>query len=202
MIKFFTSLGVIVGFCYSTATAGAQAPLKVTPIPGATGSPPAIAAPPVPSAPSLQPVQPVPQTVPVPAVKPAEAATYVVKAGDNPWTIAKNHGISLDALLKANKIKDPKNLNVGDVLVLPAGVASKGSPAPVAAPATPAPAPSAISAPGAGDNWEVYTIKKGDNPWNIAKRLKVDHQKIISLNEGLDFTKLSIGQQIKVPKKP
>jgi LysM repeat protein len=36
----------------------------------------------------------------------------------------------------------------------------------------------------------------------IAKSLKLDHQKIIQLNPGVDFTKLSIGQQIRVPQKP
>ena len=30
----------------------------------------------------------------------------------------------------------------------------------------------------------------------------VEHQKIVDLNEGLDFRKLAIGQKIKVPKKP
>ena len=59
-----------------------------------------------------------------------------------------------------------------------------------------------VETPVSGDDWELYTIKSGDNPWNIAKRLNVDHQKIISLNTGLDFTKLAIGQQIKVPRKP
>ena len=198
MIKYFISTGVSLALFLSATTAKAQVPLKVTPIPGATGSPPAIAAPPVPSVqpPGLQ-IPPAPIAPPTTAAGPAK---YVVKAGDNPWTIAKKHGIKLDELLKANEIKDPKNLNVGDVLVLPAGVVSKGEPS--IAPTPAAPAVPSIAAPGASDNWEVYTIKKGDNPWSIAKRLKVDHQKIMGLNEGLDFTKLSIGQQIKVPKRP
>jgi LysM repeat protein len=124
---------------------------------------------------------------------------YVVKAGDNPWKFAKNHGISVEDLVKANDIKDSKKLAIGDVLTLPAGVESKGAPVAVT-PAVPA-AAATVTAPAAGDSWELYTIKSGDNPWNIAKRLKVDHQKIMSLNQGLDFTKLNIGQQIKVPKK-
>ncbi len=47
----------------------------------------------------------------------------------------------------------------------------------------------------------MYTIKKGDNPWTISTVLKVDHQKIMSLNKGVDVRELAIGQQIKVPKK-
>ena len=56
--------------------------------------------------------------------------------------------------------------------------------------------------PPAVADWDLYAIKKGDNPWKIAKSLKFDHERIVKLNEGVDFTQLSIGQQIKVPQKP
>jgi LysM repeat protein len=189
MIKSLLLLGVLMSQCvFGAMVVLAQAPLQVTPIPGT----------PVPKPEVEAPVQPVPPAAPAPAS--AEPGKYVIKAGDNPWTIAKNHGIKLEDLLKANPIKDPKNLKIGDVLILPAGVASQGAPAPEpSSPATQAPL---VAAPVAGDNWELYTIKKGDNPWKIAKALKVDHQAIVKLNDGIDFTKLSIGQQIKVPKKP
>lgn len=169
-----------------------QAPAEIKPIAPSNGTAPAPATPP--AAPAAAPVAPAP-----PVAQPVEPKKYVVKAGDNPWKIAKAHGISLEELLKANEIKDSKKLAIGDVLLLPAGVESKGAPAPAAKPAPAASAP--VTAPAAGDDWELYTIKSGDNPWNISRRLKVDHQKIMSLNAGLDFTKLKIGQQIKVPKK-
>lgn len=125
---------------------------------------------------------------------------YVVKVGDNPWKIAKNHGISVDELLQANKIRDSRKLGIGDILLLPAGVESKGVPdeSGETAPEVAAAATAQVAA--AGDGWELYTVKSGDNPWSIARQLKLDHQKILSLNKGLDFTKLKIGQQIKVPK--
>lgn len=173
-----------------------QGPAEIKPIAPSNGTAPAPATPPaVPAAAPAAPVAPAP-----PVAQPVEPKKYVVKAGDNPWKIAKAHGISLEELLKANEIKDSKKLAIGDVLLLPAGVESKGAPAAPAKPAAVTPAPG--SAPASGDNWELYTIKSGDNPWNISRKLKVDHQKIMSLNAGLDFTKLKIGQQIKVPKKP
>jgi len=128
-------------------------------------------------------------------VAPEGPQIYVIKPGDNPWKIAKNHGISVEELLAANTIKDPKNLRIGDVLNLPKGTAPQAKPEAVVAPAA------TLAAPGPGDDWEVYTIKKGDNPWNIAKRLKLDHQKIIALNEGVNFSDLKIGQQIRIPKQ-
>lgn len=131
--------------------------------------------------------------------KPVVNEEYVVQSGDNPWVIAKNHGIHLRALLAVNKIEDAKQLKVGDVLKLPEGVESKNKPA--------VPTPVADAGEGKTEatteegEWELYTIEKGDNPWKIAKTLDVNHQEIVKLNQGLDFTKLSIGQQIKVPKK-
>lgn len=163
----------------------------------------------------LPPVQTVPPAAPVPATpeasspaspKAVEAPTHTVESGDNPWKIAQKYGIKLDELLKLNEIKDPKNLKIGDVLKLPAA-GLRATPttdkpqATEAAPTAPLPAESAPPAPAEGDDWELYTIQKGDNPWKIAKALKVEHQKIVALNKGLDFTKLDIGQQIKVPKK-
>ncbi len=159
-----------------------------------------IASPPIPTTTQTQvPTIPtVKKEVPQQPAAPEKPKEYVVQSGDNPWLIAKNHGISLEALMAANEIKDAKNLKIGDVLILPEGTESKNAPAPE----KPIAAPQAKSAAGPqeGDDWVLYTIKKGDNPWNISKALKVDHQKIITLNKGTDFTKLDIGQQIKVPK--
>ena len=159
-----------------------------------------IPAPPIPNQPELTPTEPEKEIEPVQAkpVEPAAPKEYVVQSGDNPWLIAKNHGVTLQALLEVNDIKDAKNLKVGDILKLPAGVDSKNE-LPVATPV--AEAETELTGPTEGDDWELYTIKKGDNPWNIAKAMRVEHSKIMSLNKGLDFTKLNIGQQIKVPKK-
>jgi LysM repeat protein len=52
--------------------------------------------------------------------------TYVVKSGDIPETIARDHGITVEALLAANPGVNPNNLQVGQVLVIP--------PAPTATP--------------------------------------------------------------------
>lgn len=157
----------------ASSGAAPSTPVTASPVPAPISAAPVVAAP----------------------VEPESPQIYVIKPGDNPWTIAKNHGISVEELMAANTIKDPKNLRIGDVLNLPKGTAPQAKPEPVVAPAA------TLAAPGPGDDWEVYTIKKGDNPWNIAKRLKLDHQKIIALNPGVDFGDLKIGQQIRIPKQ-
>lgn len=48
------------------------------------------------------------------------AKTYTVVKGDNPVTIAKRFGVSYDDLLKLNKISDPRRLQLGQELKIPA----------------------------------------------------------------------------------
>ncbi len=60
------------------------------------------------------------------AQKPAPAATdrktaktYMVKRGDSPVKIAREHGCSYEELMKLNNIKDPKKIQTGQVLKIP-----------------------------------------------------------------------------------
>jgi LysM repeat protein len=170
----------------------AQGPAPTTPIKPI----PNVAPPTAPEVTTIKPGPVVPAPAPVVAapVTPEGPKEYVIRPGDNPWVIAKKHNITVEELLAVNTVKDPKNLRIGDVLILPAGAVSK------VAPAAPVAAAPLMDAPGPGDDWVLYTIKKGDNPWNVAKRMKLDHQKIISLNPGQNFGDLKIGQQIRIPK--
>jgi len=45
---------------------------------------------------------------------------YTVQKGDNPVAIAKKCGVSYEELLKLNGVEDPKKLQIGQVLKLPA----------------------------------------------------------------------------------
>lgn len=74
-------------------------------------------------------VKPGGATVPAPVVPVANGShpdatpagkPYVVVRGDNPTTIAKRLGVSENELLKMNGIDDPKKLQIGQVLKVPA----------------------------------------------------------------------------------
>ena len=56
------------------------------------------------------------------AQAPAESSgrTYTVVKGDNPVTIAKKMGVNSEELLKLNGLDDPKKLQIGQVLKVPA----------------------------------------------------------------------------------
>lgn len=55
--------------------------------------------------------------------KPASSGkTYTVQQGDTMWEIAEAHGVTLEALIKANpQIENPDIIHVGEVLNIPAG---------------------------------------------------------------------------------
>jgi LysM repeat protein len=59
-----------------------------------------------------------PKPVNVPATK-TTPGLYTVKKGDTLTSIAKSLGLSLEELSKANKITDPKKLQLGQVLKVP-----------------------------------------------------------------------------------
>ncbi|MFT4176651.1 MAG: LysM peptidoglycan-binding domain-containing protein [Luteolibacter sp.] len=51
--------------------------------------------------------------------KAASGKTHVMKKGDTLWSIAQRHKISLDALKKANGIKDERRVRVGTTITIP-----------------------------------------------------------------------------------
>jgi LysM repeat protein len=49
---------------------------------------------------------------------------------------------------------------------------------------------------------KTYTVKKGDNPVKIAKKLKVSYDDLIALNHIRDPRKLQVGQKLQIPANP
>ena len=44
---------------------------------------------------------------------------YIVQAGDTLWQIAKRYNTTMDAIVKANDIKDPNMIMPGQKLIIP-----------------------------------------------------------------------------------
>jgi LysM repeat protein len=69
--------------------------------------------------PTQTPIAIAPPTPPPPTSPPAEQ-TYIVKAGDNPASIAQQFKIKTEDLMAANNIDDPQKLQIGQTLKIPA----------------------------------------------------------------------------------
>ena len=94
---------------------------------------------------------------------------YVVKPGDNLYAISKMYKVSVDKIKEANNLKSDI-INVGQILTIPSNE----------------------------DQYEVYTVKKGDTLYSIARRFNTTVSNIQVINN-LETSVLSIGQKLLVP---
>jgi len=108
---------------------------------------------------------------------------YVVRNGDNDWTIARKHGLSVEQLHRLNPGVNWRSLQIGQRLRV-----TGGSRLPMAKPAS-----HSASKPGS------YVVRPGDNDWVIAKRLGTTASAIRSLNPGVKWDRLQIGKVLRVP---
>ena len=100
--------------------------------------------------------------------------TYTVKAGDTLYGISNQYGVSAKELADLNNV-NATTLKIGQVLKIPTNSGTNPS------------------------NIFIYTVKKGDSLYNIAKRYNTTVKDIIALN-GLKNTNLAIGQQLRIPE--
>ncbi len=116
------------------------------------------------------------------------------------------------ALAKADAAKPPAIAAKTDVAKPPVATAKAEAPkadaakASANAAATPKPAgaqpsPKKPETPAPAADSDVYVVAKGDNPYNIAKKLHVSYNELIALNEIKDPTRVQIGQKLKIPAK-
>jgi len=148
-------------------------------------------------------ISPIAELIAVGEVPPAPAVDvairHTIQSGDNPWTVAKKYGITMEDLLAANDVVDVKNLQIGQVLTIPLPKFPSQTDATITSPAG-SPAVTAEPEFDSG-GYDVYTIKKGDNPWIVAKRLKLDYETMLEINQITNPRDLKIGQKIRLPKK-
>lgn len=114
-------------------------------------------------------------------------STYIVQSGDTLYKIANRYGMTVSQLMEINNLKTTA-LSIGQVLkVNSSGGSSSG-------------VPLGTSCYGQGykePTFITYTVKKGDNLYNIARKYGVSVDSLIELNN-LKNNNLSIGQVLKI----
>jgi cell wall-associated NlpC family hydrolase len=113
---------------------------------------------------------------------------YAIRNGDNDWSIARRYGISVKQLHAMNPGVKWTGLQIGQRLNVPGASVSKSTARPTLAAAS-------VKAGG------TYKVQKNDNDWIIAKRFGIATSKLHALNPGVKWSRLQIGQTIKVPGK-
>ena len=97
---------------------------------------------------------------------------YVVKKGDTLYSISKKLNISINTLKALNKL-NTNEIYVGQQLIL---CNDKNT-----------------------EEYDVYTVKKGDSLWSISQKYDISVKELIELNNLNNLT-LQINQKLKVPK--
>jgi LysM repeat protein len=109
--------------------------------------------------------------------------TYVVQAGDSLSGIALNHGVSVDALARANDLSSADFIWVGQRLIIPN-------------------AATASSAPAVSVTTRAYVVEPGDTLASIALEAGVNLNALISLNGIQDPNLVRVGQKLLIPGPP
>lgn len=110
------------------------------------------------------------QIIKLPSTSSTASDTYIVKKGDSLYSIARTYNTSVDKLKEINNLTS-NALSIGQVLKLPSSNASENV---------------------------VYTVKKGDSLYSIAREYGTTVDAIKKLNNITSNT-LSIGQKLLLP---
>ena len=107
---------------------------------------------------------------------------HIVQVSDNLWNIAQRYGVSVGVIVDVNNLGNKNLLSIGQKLEIPA-IGGGGS-----------------------DSYQereptiiTHTVVKGDTLWGISKRYDVTMSSIISTNNLKEISRLSIGQELKIP---
>jgi LysM repeat protein len=127
-------------------------------------------------------------------VAPAETKEYTIVKNDNFQKIAKAHGITVAALIKANPKVNPNKLKISQKIVIPAPelkVETKEE--------------TQKTTEGSASKTNVsgvttYTVKSGDTLNKIAKAHGTTIKAIQAAN-GMKTTQLQVGKKLKIPAK-
>ncbi len=122
-----------------------------------------------------------------------KAITYTIRSGDNLGAIAERHGVTASELRKWNGMRGSRIAAGGTLKIHPAqGSRSVTS---AAVPSTPAPAARRPATPAPSNS--AYTIRRGDNLAEIAKKFGVSVRDLQRWN-GLRGTRITAGKTLVV----
>ena len=97
---------------------------------------------------------------------------HVMVQGDTLYSLARRYGVSLEEILKKNSIADPSGLSVGTRLLIPGDEAPEAS--------------------------ELYTVRKGDTYYGIAREHSIDVDSLLSMNSRAANRVLRVGETLVV----
>jgi LysM repeat protein len=120
---------------------------------------------------------------------PTRFLTHYVKAGENLTSIATDYGTTVEAIVEANQIEDPRSLRTGQELIIPLA-GSVGGPTPV---------PGAPTAPPHGTEVVVHVVQPGESLLGIALEYDTSVEVIMAANNIAEAQWIFAGQELIIP---
>ena len=119
----------------------------------------------------------------------SEKVTWVrhrVRKGESLWTIARHYGTSVQAIMDANSIRNPRRLRPNTYIVIPVDYRHAGR--------------YASSRGGSGSRSAgTYVVRKGDTPSGIAHKFGVSLSALLKANGLSKSSRIYPGQRLKIP---
>jgi len=114
--------------------------------------------------------------------------TYTVVKGDNLWSISQRYDVKMNTIISTNNLKEISRLSIGQKLKLP--ITNMDI------------AKAEGYSQDAAVEEIVYYVKKGESLWSISREYNVKLEAIIVANSIVDASKISAGQQLRIPNVP
>lgn len=108
-----------------------------------------------------------------------ESITYTVQRGDTLWAIARRYGTTADELASVNNITNPNLIYPGELLRILSNSTVVGSES-------------------SGTGSIIYTVKRGDSLYRIARSYGVTVNQIVSLNNIQNPNLIYPGQKLRI----
>ena len=122
--------------------------------------------------------------------------THVVSPGENLYRISLRYGVSIQALVRANRLANANAVYAGQRLTVPTASSSGSSAVPVVLP------PNVPGDPSVQEGATTHSVAPGENLYRIGLRYGVNVQALAWAN-GLNNTHLIyVGQKLVIPNRP
>lgn len=105
---------------------------------------------------------------------------HVLEKGETLYSLSKRYDVSLDEIIRVNKIKDPTKLKLGQKIIIPDTDSGKPK-------------------GGTVTTFEEYTVKKGDTLWGISFANGVTLQDFLNANNLKETDKIKPGEILLIP---
>ena len=114
--------------------------------------------------------------------------TYTVAKGDSLWSISQRYDVNMSSIISTNNLKEISRLSIGQKLKLTITNMDIAK-------------AEGYSKEAAAEEI-IYYVKKGENLWSISRDYNVKLESIIAANNITNASKISAGQQLRIPNVP